>query len=184
MQGFGERNHRLAPPRTKSTLLTVHTPLLLGRSPRLPYEANPIIPLGDARNTCDGYAPESAVRTVAAIAPVAGAEWKRYYDDVTWIRTRPSAAPRTTPPSPKSSSSPLRRNRAEHQRADPSCSLISFPRFLNGHTADSDTEIGCMSVRGKGTEKGVSALDVGAPDCLIAADRGERQRRPAIGLPR
>ena len=23
-------------------------------------------------------------RTVAAIAPVAGAEWKRYYDDVTW----------------------------------------------------------------------------------------------------
>lgn len=28
--------------------------------------------------------PESAVRTVAAIAPVAGAEWKRYYDDVTW----------------------------------------------------------------------------------------------------
>jgi hypothetical protein len=49
----------------------------------LPYEANPIIPLGDARNTCDGYAPESAVRTVAAIAPVAGAEWKRYYDDVT-----------------------------------------------------------------------------------------------------
>lgn len=65
-------------------MLTVHTPLLLGRSPRLPYEANPIIPLGDARNTCDGYAPESAVRTVAAIAPVAGAEWKRYYDDVTW----------------------------------------------------------------------------------------------------
>ena len=57
-------------------MLTVHTPLLLGRSPRLPYEANPIIPLGDA--------PESAVRTVAAIAPVAGAEWKRYYDDVTW----------------------------------------------------------------------------------------------------
>ena len=50
----------------------------------MPYEANPIIPLGDARNTCDGYAPESAVRTVAAIAPVAGAEWKRYYDDVTW----------------------------------------------------------------------------------------------------
>ena len=65
-------------------MLTVHTPLLLGRSPRLPYEANPIIPLGDVRNTCDGYAPESAVRTVAAIAPVAGAEWKRYYDDVTW----------------------------------------------------------------------------------------------------
>lgn len=48
----------------------------------MPYEANPIIPLGDARNTCDGYAPESAVRTVAAIAPVAGGEWKRYYDDV------------------------------------------------------------------------------------------------------
>ena len=60
------------PTRTKSTLLTVHTPLLLGRSPRLPYEANPIIPLGDARNTCDGYAPESAVRTVAAIARLPG----------------------------------------------------------------------------------------------------------------
>ena len=84
MQGFGERNHRLAPPRTKTTLLPVHTPLLLGRSPCEPYEAYPIFPLGVARYTCDGYAPESAVRTVAAIAPVAGAEWKRYYDDVTW----------------------------------------------------------------------------------------------------
>ena len=56
----------------------------------MPYEANPIIPLGDARNTCDGYAPESAVRTVAAIAPVAGAEWKRYYDDVTWDPDEPT----------------------------------------------------------------------------------------------
>lgn len=63
----------------------------------MPYEANPIIPLGGARNTCDGYAPESAVRTVAAIAPVAGAEWKRYYDDVTWD---PDEAKRRTKDAP------------------------------------------------------------------------------------